>query len=86
MRGQRTIWGGRARVRQVLYMATLAAIRANPVIRAFHDRLCDAGKAKKTAIVACMRKLLIILNSMIRHGIPWNGQGRWKSIPTVQKA
>jgi len=71
MRGRRTIWGGRGRVRAVLYMATLSAIRSNPVIKAFYERLCAAGKAKKTAITACMRKLLVILNSMIKHGTPW---------------
>ena len=70
MRGRRTVWGGRARVRQVLYMATLVAARSNPVIKAFYERLCAAGKAKKTAITACMRKLLVILNSMLKHGTP----------------
>jgi len=57
-RGQRTTWGGRSEVRAVLYMATLSAIRFNPVIRAFHQRLIAKGKPKKVAIVACMRKLL----------------------------
>ena len=71
MRGHRTVWGGRARVRQVLYMATLSATRSNPVIRAFYERLCAAGKAKKSALTACMRKLLVILNSMIRYGTSW---------------
>ena len=79
MRGHRTVWGGRARVRQVLYMATLSATKSNPVIRAFYERLCAAGKAKKSALTACMRKLLVILNSIIRHGTSWeepNSGGR----------
>ena len=71
MRGKRTIWGGRARVRAVLYMAALTASRHNPVIRLFYQRLCAAGKPKKVALTACMRKLLIILNAMIRHATPW---------------
>lgn len=71
-RGQRVCWGGRAHVRHTLYMATLAAIRFNPVIRAFHARLIDAGKPKKVAIVACMRKLLIILNAMVRDNKPFD--------------
>ena len=71
MRGKRMIWGGRATVRTVLYMSTLVATRFNPVIREFYKRLCAAGKAKKVAITACMRKLLTILNSIIKHHIPW---------------
>ena len=70
--GKRTVWGGRAHVRAVLYMATLAATRRNPVIRAFYDRLLQAGKPKKVALTACMRKLLTILNAMVRHQTPWN--------------
>jgi transposase len=69
--GKRTVWGGRAHVRAVLYMATLAATRRNPVIRAFYDRLLQAGKPKKVALTACMRKLLTILNAMVRHQTPW---------------
>lgn len=65
-RGQRRIWGGRARVRSALYMPTLAAIRFNPIIRAFHQRLIKAGKIKKVAITACMHKFLTILNAMLR--------------------
>lgn len=72
MRGKRTIFGGRADVRRALYMATLAAIRFNRVIRQFYDRLVAAGKPKKVAIVACMRKLLTILNAMVRSGSSWN--------------
>jgi transposase len=70
-RGQRHVQGGRIDVRCVLYMATLAAIRSNPVIRAFHHRLIAAGKAKKVAITACMRKLLTILNAMVRTNTRW---------------
>lgn len=70
-KGQRHVWGGRAVVRAVLYMATLAAIRCNPSIRAFHQRLKAAGKKPKVAIVACMRKLLTILNAMLKTKTPW---------------
>jgi transposase len=74
LRGHRHCWGGRAAVRQVLYMATLAATRCNPVIRPFYVRLVAAGKPKKVALVACMRRLLGILNAMARDGTPWNPQ------------
>jgi transposase len=70
-RGKRTVWGGRAQIRAVLYMAAIVAARFNPVIRAFYQRLCAAGKAKKVALTACMRKLLIILNAMLKHRTPW---------------
>ena len=70
-RGRRTVWGGRAHVRAVLYMAALAAARFNPVIRAFHARLIAAGKLPKVALVACMRKLLTILNAIVRDRTPW---------------
>ncbi len=70
-RGTRRCWGGRADVRAVLYMATLAAIRCNPVLRAFYQRLTGAGKLKKVALVACMRKLLTILNAMVKTQTPW---------------
>ena len=66
MRGKRTIFGGRAQVRCALYMATIVAMRHNRVIRTFYERLLEAGKPKKVAIVACMRKLLTILNAMVR--------------------
>jgi transposase len=69
--GKRAVWGGRAPVRAVLYMATLVATRRNPVIRAFYHRLLSAGKPKKVALTACMRKLLTILNAMIKHRTPW---------------
>jgi transposase len=70
-RGKRTVWGGRAPVRAALYMGTLVATRFNPVIHAFYQRLCAAGKAKKVALTACMRKLLIILNAMLKHRTAW---------------
>jgi transposase len=70
-RGHRTVWGGRAAVRSTLYMATLAAVRFNPVIRTMYQRLLAAGKPKKVALVACMRKLLTILNAMLKHHTPW---------------
>ena len=72
LRGKRTVWGGRARVRAALYMGALVASRFNPVIRDFYQRLLAAGKPKKLALTACMRKLLIILNSMLKHGSPWH--------------
>jgi transposase len=71
-KGKRQIWGGRCDVRAVLYMATLSAKQHNPVIRAFYDRLIAAGKLPKVALVACMRKLLTILNAMLKTGTPWN--------------
>ena len=71
-KGPRRVWGGRSEVRAVLYMATLSAIRHNPVIKVFHSRLIEAGKPKKVAIVACMRKLLTILNAMLRDGALWD--------------
>jgi transposase len=70
-RGKRTTWGGRATVRAALYMAALVASRRNPVIAAFYGRLLDAGKPKKLALIACMRKLLTILNAMLRDRRPW---------------
>jgi transposase len=72
LRGRRIVWGGRARVRSALYMATLVATRHNPVIRAFYTKLCTAGKPKKVALVACMHKLLLILNAILRQGSPWS--------------
>ena len=72
MRGRRTIFGGRAGVRSALYMAALVATRFNPVIKTFYVRLLAAGKAKKVALVACMRKLLTILNAMLRKNEEWD--------------
>lgn len=71
MRGKRAIWGGRASVRQVLYMATLSASRHNPVIRAHYEHLSQMGKPGKVALVACMRKLLTILNAMVHSRTAW---------------
>ncbi len=72
MKGKRTIWGGRASVRAALYMAAVSAISHNPPIKTFYQRLLQNGKAKKAAIVACMRKLLIVVNSMIKNEADWN--------------
>jgi len=72
LRGHRGIWGGRATVRAALYMAALVASRHNPVIRDFYRRLRAAGKAPKLALVACMRKLLTILNAMLKHRLCWS--------------
>jgi transposase len=71
LRGKRMVWGGRAPVRAVLYMGALVATRRNPVIRAFYRRLLAAGKPKKVALIACMRKLLTILNAMMRTSTTW---------------
>jgi len=73
MRGKRCTWGGRASVRCVLYMATLSAIRFNPVITHFYYRLTKSGKAHKVAMTACCRKLLVILNAMVTHQTHWKG-------------
>jgi transposase len=70
-RGRRGVWGGRARVRAALYMGALVATRCNPAIAAFYRRLLAAGKAKKVALVACMHKLLRILNALLRTNAPW---------------
>ena len=79
MRGKRMIWGGRATVRSALYLSVWSAAKWNPVIRLFHDRLRAKGKPGKVAQVACMRKLLTILNAMVRDGRPWD-----PSIPLEQ--
>ncbi len=71
LRGRRAVWGGRAGVRQALYMGALVATRYNPHIKGFYERLVAAGKPKKVALVACMRKLLIILNALLRDRTPW---------------
>jgi transposase len=70
--GRRAIWGGRAAVRSVLYIAALTARRSNPIIREFALRLEAAGNPFKVVITACMRKLLVVLNSMIKLNLPWN--------------
>ena len=71
LRGKRTVWGGRARVRAALYMGALVASRCNPIIRGFYQRLLACGKPKKLALTACMRKPLVILNSMLKHRSTW---------------
>ena len=71
-RGKRFTWGGRADVRAVLYMAAVSAIRCNDTIKAFAERLKKAGKPPKVVIVACMRKLLTMMNSMLKNNVPWN--------------
>ncbi|MFL5992336.1 MAG: IS110 family transposase, partial [Rubrobacteraceae bacterium] len=71
LRGRRSVWGGRADVRAALYMGALVAARRNPVVREFYERLLAAGKPKKVALVACMRKLLSILNAVLKHHTPW---------------
>jgi transposase len=70
-RGKREVWGGRAAVRAALYMGTLVATRHNPVLKEFYERLLRAGKPKKVALVACMRKLLSILNALMRDRAIW---------------
>ena len=72
MRGKRTIWGGRADVRAVLFMATTAAVRFNPRLKEHNTRLVSKGKAKKVAVIACMRKLLTIANAVLRDASPWD--------------
>ena len=71
LKGRRAIWGGRAQVRAALSMAALVGDTAEPVIGVFYQRLCQAGKTKKLALRACMRKLLTILNAMLKSGTPW---------------
>ena len=71
LRGRRTVWGRRARVRAALYLGTLVATRYNPVVPSLYQRLCAAGKAKKVALTACMRKLLTTLNPMLKHRTIW---------------
>jgi transposase len=72
LRGRRIIWGGRGRVRAALYMSTLVAVKHNPSLRAFYDRLLAAGKPKKLALIACMHKLLLTLNALLRQGVAWH--------------
>jgi transposase len=70
--GERVIWGGRAQVRRTLYMAAVSAMRCNPVIRTFYAHLRSQGKPAKVALTACMRKLLVIMNAMLKHHSPWS--------------
>lgn len=74
LRGRRGVWGGRAQVRASLYMATLVAVRHNPVLSAFYHHLLEVGKPKKVALVACMHKLLTILNALLKHQTRWQPQ------------
>jgi transposase len=74
LRGKRTVWGGRATLRAALYMAALVATKRNPIIATFYQRLLEAGKVRKVALVACMRKLLTIVNAMMRTMTLWNSQ------------
>ena len=71
LRGKRTAWGGRARVREALYTGALIASRFNPAIKEFYERLVASGKPKKVVLVACMRMLLVILNAVMRERTPW---------------
>ncbi|WP_263858746.1 transposase [Shewanella algae] len=71
-KGKRVIQGGRAQVRTVLYMAMMSAMQCNPVFKDTYARLLEAGKPKKVAIIACVRKMVVILNSMLRDGIMWD--------------
>ena len=84
-RGKRTVWGGRAKLRAVLYMAALVGVRRNPVMAAFYERLLKAGKAKKVALVACMRKLLTILNAIIRSKTVWKSNSILQYVPVEAK-
>lgn len=79
LRGRRSVWGGRAHVRAALYMATLVASRFNPVIRAFYQHLIAVGKAPKVALTACMRKLLTVLNAIIKQRKGWQPSGSFSS-------
>jgi transposase len=72
LRGKCTVWGDRAHVRAVLSMSTLAAVRHNPILKAFYERLWAVGNAPKVALTACMRKLVTILNAMLKHRTPWH--------------
>ncbi len=83
LRGSRCIWGGRAQVRRVLYMAVVAAVRSNPVIKNFYAHLRARGKYPKSALTACMRKLLVILNAMLRSKISWQTPALASSTATL---
>ena len=74
MKGKRAIWGGRGDVRAILYMGTVAAVRLNPSMRAFFERLRTAGKSPKMALTACMRKFIVMLNAMLRTGSRWSDE------------
>jgi transposase len=76
LRGRRIVWGGRAQVRAVLWMGTLVAVQHNPVLRQFYGRLVAAGKPKKVALTACMHKLLLILNALLRQRVRWQASAQ----------
>ena len=82
LRKKRRIWGGRAAVRATLYMAALSAARCNPRIKPFYQRLLKAGKPKKVALTACMRKLLTILNAMVKYDTLWDPNFTHNSLPS----
>lgn len=82
-RGKRAVWGGRSQLRSVLYMAALSASRVNPAISTFYRRLIEAGKKPKVALTACMRKLLTILNAMMKNRVQW--QAHYETCPTIKK-
>jgi transposase len=85
LKGKRCIWGGRAAVRNVLYMAAMSACNWNPVLKAFHDRLAATGKLPKVVIVAVMRKMITMLNAMVRDGIAWaDGSPGRHNVPTAR--
>lgn len=84
MQGKRTIFGSRAAVRQMMYMATLVAVRHNPIIKAFYERLLNRGKPTKVVLVACMHKLLTILNAMLKNGTDWQPPKHPACSPAVQ--
>ena len=82
-RGKRTIWGGRATVRAALYMAALVGSRRNPVLRDLYTRLLAAGKTKKVALTACMRKLLTIVNALLKHRTTWAAPAPQAAAPSI---
>jgi transposase len=85
LKGRRCIWGGRAHVRQVLYMAALSASNWNPALKAFHDRLAAAGKLPKVVVVAVMRKMVVMLNAMVRDDVAWaDRDSRRHNVPTAR--
>ena len=83
LRGSRCIWGGRAQVRRVLYMAVVSAVRSNPVIKNFYAQLRARGKYPKSALTACMRKLLVILNAMLHNNTHWHATALTPSTSTL---
>ena len=83
LRGSRCIWGGRAQVRRVLYMAVVSAVRSNPIIKNFYAQLRARGKYPKAALTACMRKLLVILNAMLHHHTHWHTNALTSSTSTL---